>query len=78
MKLVHYLDRYLVDKDYSITIRNHSVYIVNYLEVEDFSNTRIVIKYNKGKTVLIGNDLVVSKMMRDELLILGNVTSIEV
>ena len=73
-----YLERYLVDNSYSITIKNNSVHIINYLELEDFSSTRVVVRYESGKTILLGTDLVVSKMHEDELLIIGNIKTIEV
>ena len=73
-----YLERYLVDNSYSITIKNNSVHIINYLELEDFSSTRVVVRYESGKTILLGTDLVVSKMQEDELLIIGNIKTIEV
>ena len=78
LKFHEYLDRYLVDKSYSITIKNNSVHIINYLELEDFSSTRVVVRYEEGRTVLLGQDLVVSKMLGDELLIIGKIKTIEV
>ena len=67
-----------MDNSYSITIKNNSVHIINYLELEDFSSTRVVVRYDSGKTILLGTDLVVSKMQEDELLIIGNIKTIEV
>lgn len=78
MKLGDYFNRYLVDKGYSITIRDNSVYIVNYLELVDFSSTRVIVRYDGGTIVLNGKDLVVSKMLEDELFIVGKIKSIEV
>ena len=78
MKIKKYIDKYLLDKTYSITIKNNSINIINYKEIEDFSNTKIIIKHDKGKTIISGTNLVVSKMMNDELLILGQIKNIEV
>lgn len=78
VKVVNFLDRYLIDKSYSITIKNDRVHIMNYLEVEELSSTRIVIRYERGKSILIGKDLVVSKMQDEELLIIGKIKTIEV
>lgn len=77
MKLFDKLDRYLVDNKYRVTIDSGRVHIINYEEIEDFSSNRVVIRYKEGKTVLEGVDLVVSKMMEDELLITGKLSSIE-
>lgn len=78
LKIKDYIDKYLTDKSYSITIKDNYIHITNYLEIEDFSNTKVVIKHKKGKTKIIGNDLVVSKMIEDELLIIGKIKMIEV
>ena len=77
MKLFDKLDRYLVDNDYKVTIKNNGIHIINYLEIVDFSCNKVVIKYRNGITVLNGNDLVVSKMLEDELFITGKLFSIE-
>lgn len=77
MKLFDYLDRYLVDKEYKVTISKGKVHIINYIEIEDFSSTKVVVRYEGGIITLMGNDLVVSKMLEDELLITGKLKSIE-
>lgn len=77
MKLFDYLDRYLIDNDYKITICNKEIHIVNYQEIEDFSSNRVVVRYKGGVTVLLGNNLVISKMQDEELLITGELRSIE-
>lgn len=78
MKLFDYMDRYLVDRDYKITVYKDRVHIINYTEVEDFSDTRVVVRYEGGCSVLLGTHLVVSKMLDDELLIVGQIKTIEV
>ena len=77
LKLFDYLDRYLVDKEYKITISEGRVHIINYSEIGDFSSTRVVVKHERGITTLLGDNLVVSKMSDDELLITGKLKSIE-
>lgn len=76
MKLFNYLDRYLTDNEYKITITNNYLNIINYQEILDFSNKEIAIRHTNGLTIIKGNDLVVSKMMNDELLIKGDIKSI--
>lgn len=77
MKLFNKLDRYLVDNGYKVTIIKGEIHIVNYVEIVDFSSNRVVVKYSDGITILSGSDLVVSKMMDDELLITGKLKSVE-
>ena len=78
MNFSNYLDRYLIDKTYTITRKNKTIHIINYQELEDFSNTKITVKHEKGKTIITGENLVVSKMTTDELLIIGKIKTVEV
>lgn len=77
MRLFEYFDRYLVDREYKITITEKQIHIMNYQEIEDFSSSRIVVRYSNGITIFLGSDLVVSKMQDDELLITGRIKTIE-
>lgn len=77
MSLFDKLDRYLVDNEYKVTIEKDRVHIINYVEIVDFSSTRVIVKYRDGVTVLEGLNLVVSKMMDDELVIEGKLKSIQ-
>lgn len=76
MKLLNYLDKYLIDNQYKITITNNYLNIINYQEIIDFSNKEISIRHNEGITIIKGNNLVVSKMQDEELLIKGDIKSI--
>ena len=76
MKLFNYLDRYIVDDEFKVIVMENYLNIVNYLEVLDFSSKEISVKYDRGIMIIKGDNLVVSKMMDDELLIRGNVKSI--
>ncbi len=76
MKLFNYLDRYIVDNDFKVIIMDNYLNIINYLEVLDFSSKEISVRYDKGIMIIKGIDLVVSKMMDEELLIRGKILSI--
>ena len=78
MKFFKNFDRYLMDLDYKITIYKDKVHVMNYLEVVDFSDTRVVIRYEEGESIFTGKNLVVSRMQDNELLIEGKIISIEV
>ena len=77
MKFFNKLDRYLIDARYKVTIIDNAIYILNYLEIIDFSSTKVVIKYKDGIMILMGTDLVVCKMLDEELVIEGKLKCIE-
>ncbi|MDO5568874.1 MAG: YabP/YqfC family sporulation protein, partial [bacterium] len=66
-----HLANYINDTVYKITIFNNKINIVNYTEIFSFSTTKIIIKHKSGKTIIHGNNLAVSKMIEDEILITG-------
>jgi len=77
LNLIDKLSRYLVDDEYKVTIMNDGVHIINYVEIVDFSSVKVIIRYKDGITILNGCDLVVSKMLEDELFITGKLKSVE-
>ena len=72
------LNKYLSDSDYKITFINNKVNINNYIEILDFSSTLIKIRHDNGITKVIGEDLIISKMMDYEILIEGKIHIIEI
>ena len=78
MKLINKLDRYLYDKEYKIIIKENYVDIINYTEIVDFNLNNISVKYNNKVIIIEGNNLTISKLVKDEVLILGEITSIRI
>lgn len=77
MKLIDKLDRYLTDTEYKIIIKENKINIINHIEIKDFTSKKIVIKHRQGITTITGNNLVVSKMQDNEILIIGDIQNIE-
>lgn len=76
IKLVRVLSDYVNDKNFSIIYKNNKLDIINYSKILDFSDTKISISYFNNIYIINGNNLVISKMMEEELLITGNIESI--
>ena len=76
IKLVRVLSDYVNDKNFSIIYKNNRLDIINYSKILDFSDTKISINYLDDIYIIIGTNLVISKMMEEELLITGNIESI--
>ncbi len=51
--------------------------IVNYKEISNFSSNKVDILYDNGKITINGKNLVVSKLLDNELLINGEIKNIE-
>lgn len=78
MKLVRMIDDYITDKKFSLIYKNNKLNIINYSEIKDFSSTSISIRHENTIYHIEGKDLVISKMMENEILITGNINVITI
>ena len=78
MKLINKLDHYLYDREYKIIIKEKYVNIINYEEIIDFNLKNISVKYHNKIIIIEGNNLTISKMVKDEVLITGEIMSIRI
>lgn len=76
MRLVRMIDNYINDKKFSMIYTSIGLDIINYSEILDFSSSKISIRYNNYIYSIYGNNLVISKMMEEEILICGSISKI--
>ena len=76
MKLIKMIDNYINEKKYSMIYKNNKLNIINYSEIIDFSSNLISVRHNDNIYYIDGNDLVISKMMENEILITGKINNI--
>ena len=77
MNIINGIRSYILDSDLKITIVNNKINIVNYKDIGHFDSNKIVVKVDSGEIIVKGSDLVVSKLINDEILITGNFNNIE-
>ena len=77
MNIINSIRSYILDNDLKITIVNNKINIVNYNDIGHFDSNKIVVKVKNGELIIKGNDLVVSKLLNDEILITGKFNNIE-
>lgn len=71
------LRSYILENKFKLTYLNNYINVINYTNIGHFDNKKIII-YNQDKTVILnGTNLTISKMLKDELLIEGNIERIE-
>lgn len=69
--ILNKLRGYIEPIDLEIHIYKSGIYVVNYTIISSFTSSKIEIKSNNEKTTIIGKDLVISKLKKDELFISG-------
>lgn len=77
MKLFDRIDNYISEYKYKIIVCNNSVNIVNYTKIIEFTDNVIKVESKEGITTVKGCNLVITKMLSDEILITGKINSIE-
>ena len=77
MKPIESLREYVLEPNFSMTVLNGKIDIVNYLSIEHFDSNKVMIKCESVLIVIEGSNLVVSRLLKDEVLIIGKIKSIE-
>lgn len=71
------LREYIYDDKFQIWIVDDSINVLNYLDIISFSEDRVVLRCPNNTLDIRGKDLIISKLLKDELLIRGQVLNIE-
>ena len=75
--MLNRLRNYINDNNWKITVFNRTVNIVNYIDIILLEENRISVKYQNGIITVLGDNLTVNKMLDQEMLITGDIKSIE-
>ena len=78
MKIIDKLDRYLNENEYKLILDNNRLNIVNYEEIIDFSLSNIKVKLKDKIVSIEGRNLVINKMVHNEILITGTISNISI
>ncbi len=77
MNIFNSIDSYIKENEVKIIILEKKINIVNYIDIGHFDSNKIVVKVKDKDIIIKGNDLVVSKLMNNEILITGSYNNIE-
>ena len=77
MKLVRKVRDYLLDDEFKMILLNNKINISNYEKIEYLDDDKVIVKYEKGKISIKGENITVSKLLNNEILITGSIKEIE-
>lgn len=69
---------YLFDRNYVVSMYDDCVYFFNYKYLDSFDDKEIIVSLVDRKITLIGHDMSITKMTKEELLIRGKVSELKV
>lgn len=77
MSLITRTRNYLLDETFNMKVLKNKVNICNYESIGYLDDNLIIINYENGEIKIKGENLVVSKLLNDEILISGKIKNIE-
>ena len=77
MKIVNDIRSFINDDELKVTIQNNKINILNYKDIGHFDSNKVIVKCDNKKIIIEGKNLVVSKLINDEILINGDYYKIE-
>ena len=77
MNIINGIRSYILESDSKITIINNKINITNYIDIGHIDSNKVTIKLDNKNVIIKGIDLVVSKLVNDEILITGKFDNIE-
>ena len=77
MNIVTGIRSYIKEDEVKIMIINNKLNITNYIDIGHFDSNKIIVKLKEKNIIVKGEDLVVSKLLDNEILITGILKNIE-
>ena len=71
------LRNYILENKFKINIYDNNLNISNYTEIDHFDDEIIIVRYEKGIIKVKGENLIITKLLENELLINGIIRNIE-
>ena len=69
---------FVKDDEFRFTVYNDRLHIINYEKINTLNSDYILVESSDKKINIKGNNLVLNRLLEKEVLIVGNVKSIEV
>lgn len=76
MHIKESLINFLYDKDYFISIFENYIHVFNFRELKSLSSKKIILKLDTFTLDIEGNDLFITKMLPNEVLIKGSISKV--
>ncbi len=76
MKLINDFQRYINNDDFNMIYKNNYLNVINYKKIIDFTNDLISFEDKNNTYYVKGNNLVISRMLDNEILIIGDIKEI--
>lgn len=77
MELLNQIRTFLLEEEFAVHVYPGKVNVVNYKSIGHFDSNKVVLYHEHGFIEIKGDNLVVSKLLSDEVLVMGCIKNIE-
>ena len=77
MNIHNQIKNYILENQFKIIYEDDKVDIVNYQNMGHFDDNKVIVYYDKGIIEIKGKNLIIKKLIKDEVLIKGSIEKIE-
>ena len=77
MNIHNQIKNYILENQFKIIYEDDKVDIVNYQNMGHFDDNKVIVYYDKGIIEIKGKNLIIKKLLKDEVLIKGSIEKIE-
>ncbi len=74
---INKIKNYVLENQFKIIYEDNKVDIVNYQNMGHFDDNKVIVYYDKGIVEIKGKNLIIKKLLKDEVLIKGSIEKIE-
>lgn len=71
------IKEYVLEEKFKVIYYDKKLDIINYIKVEHFDSNKISISYKEGIINILGTKLVITRLLKDELVISGYINKME-
>lgn len=71
------LRNYIYEKNFQMYVFEDMINILNYKDIVSFTDSKVIIECENKSLYITGKNLIISKLLIDELLIKGDINLIE-
>lgn len=77
MDLQNRIRNYLFEEEFHFEVYPNYVDVINFTRIGHFDREKVWIDYENGTLLITGHHLVVSKLLKEEVLVVGHIEKIE-
>jgi len=77
MKILNSINEYINDDKCKLVIFENSLYVSHYTDIKSFDSNKFMLEIKDKIIVLLGKNISIKKLTKNELLVSGNIETIE-